>query len=161
LDPDPDDEPAAEPATLPTTAPQTPAEWLERTPLITLLVVAGVVVYLPDYVRQHGAARINIDQVNLFFLRLGALLHWTPASMLRSAERGARYVWGVLLQFAFYAGIGGMLDKSGLASRVAGGFTRVATPRSFPLLVVWYSGILNYAVPSGGAKWFIEVGYLA
>ena len=49
----------------------------------------------------------------------------------------------------------------GLASRLAGVFTKVASPESFPLLVVWYSGILNYVVPSGGAKWFIEVQYLA
>jgi short-chain fatty acids transporter len=155
-EPDPEDE-----ADEPIGPPTTPAQWLERSPFITLFVAAGIFVYLISYFIDRGAARITIDQVNFFFLGLGALLHWTPASLLRSAERGGRYVWGVLLQFAFYAGIGGMLDKSGLASNIAGGFTRIANRSTFPLLVVWYSGLLNYAVPSGGAKWFIEVGYLA
>ena len=141
--------------------PTTPAEWLERTPWVNLFLGAAVFAYLAIYLAAEGVARININHVNLCFFGLGALLHHTPVSLLRSAERGGRYVWGVLLQFGLYAGVAGVLDKSGLATQIAGLFTQVASPRSFPLLVVWYSGILNYLVPSGGAKWFIEVQYLA
>jgi short-chain fatty acids transporter len=36
----------------------------------------------------------------------------------------------------------------------------VAGPRSFPVIVFWYSSILNYFVPSGGSKWVIEAPYL-
>jgi short-chain fatty acids transporter len=36
----------------------------------------------------------------------------------------------------------------------------VATPRSFPLVVFLYSAVLNYFVPSGGAKWAMEAAYL-
>ena len=48
-----------------------------------------------------------------------------------------------------------------LASQLAGVFVRIATPETFPVLIVLYSGLLNYLVPSGGAKWFIEVQYVA
>jgi len=65
------------------------------------------------------------------------------------------------VQFGLYAGIAGVLDKSGLAAQLADVFVRVASPQTFPLLVVWYSGLLNYVMPSGGAKWFIELQYLA
>lgn len=140
---------------------KTPAEWLERSPYVNLVVALLAFVYLPRFVLDKGPSFITINHVNLLFLGLGALLHGTPASLLRSAERGGRYVWGVLLQFGFYAGIAGMLDKSGLAARIAEGFVRVASPETFPLVVVWYSGVLNYVVPSGGAKWVIEVQYLA
>ena len=30
----------------------------------------------------------------------------------------------------------------------------------FPVIVYWYSGFLNYFVPSGGSKWVIEAPYL-
>jgi short-chain fatty acids transporter len=149
-----------DPADPPDPKPTTPAEWLERTPFVTLVVVGLIAVYLVTWLSRNSLARLNIDHVNLAFLGIGAALHGTPARLLRSAERGGRYVWGVLLQFAFYAGIGGILDKSGLASRIASGFTKASTPQTFPLMVLLYSGILNYAVPSGGAKWFIEAPYL-
>lgn len=139
----------------------TPAEWLERTPWINLLFGAASVGYLVLFVSDEGLRRVNINHVNLLFFGLGALLHRTPASLLASAERGGRYVWGVLLQFGLYAGAAGVLDKSGLAALLADGFVRIASPATFPLIVVWYSGVLNYVVPSGGAKWFIEVAYLA
>lgn len=139
----------------------TPAEWLERSPLINLFFAAGVFLFLPWFIRTQGILRININHVNLLFFGVGALLHWTPASLLRSAERGGRFVWGVLLQFGLYAGVAGVLDKSGLAAEVAGLFSRAVSAERFPLFVVWYSGVLNYLVPSGGAKWFIEVQYLA
>lgn len=139
----------------------TPAKKLERSPLINLFIFGCVAVYVPLFLARDGIAKLNINHVNLIFFGLGALLHFQPASLLRSAERGGKYVWGVLLQFCLYAAVAGVLDKSGLASAIAGAFSRAASPETFPLAVVWYSGILNYLVPSGGAKWFIEVQYIA
>jgi short-chain fatty acids transporter len=158
--PDGDDDP--EPAPAPDRgSARTPAEWLERTPLVNLLIAAGAFTYLPMFIDRVGPRAITINHVNLFFLGVAALLHWTPASLLRSAERAGHYVWGVLLQFCLYAAVAGLLDKSGLAARIADGLVAAASPATFPLIVVWYSGLLNYLVPSGGAKWFIEVQYLA
>lgn len=145
----------------PLEAADTPAKKLERSPLINLFIFACVAAYVPLFLARDGIAKLNINHVNLIFFGLGALLHFQPASLLRSAERGGKYVWGVLLQFCLYAAVAGVLDKSGLASSIAGAFSRAASPQTFPLAVVWYSGILNYLVPSGGAKWFIEVQYIA
>ncbi len=157
------DGPAPEPEDPPTEAPGplTPAQRLERAWWVNGLFAALVAWATWAELRDGGLGRLNINHVNLFFFGLGALLHPSPASLLRAAERGGRNVWGVLVQFGLYAGIAGVLDKSGLASQLADVFVRVASPQTFPLLVVWYSGLLNYVMPSGGAKWFIELQYLA
>jgi short-chain fatty acids transporter len=142
-------------------AAETPAQRLEKSPLVNLALGGLIFAYLPIFLSRNGIARININHVNLLFFGLGAILHLRPSSFLHAAERGGRHVWGVLVQFCIYAGVAGVLDKSGLASALASFFVRISSPETFPALVVWYSGVLNYLVPSGGAKWFIEVQYLA
>lgn len=154
-----DDTPDPEPPAIP--PPTTPAERVERSAAINVLIGATLLGYLVLFVAEKGARSIAIGHVNMFFLGLAALLHRSPASLLGSAERGGAYVWGVILQFGLYAGVAGVLDRTGLAGRIADGFVAVATPETYPLAVVWYSGVLNYLVPSGGAKWVIEVSYLA
>jgi short-chain fatty acids transporter len=69
-------------------------------------------------------------------------------------------VWGVIIQFPLYAGIMGMMRGSGLADVIAGWFTSASTRETYPSLVLWYSAILNYFVPSGGSKWAIEGPYV-
>jgi short-chain fatty acids transporter len=36
----------------------------------------------------------------------------------------------------------------------------ISNAQTYPLVVYWYSGILNYFIPSGGSKWAIEGVYL-
>ena len=36
----------------------------------------------------------------------------------------------------------------------------MSTPGSYPLVVFAYSAVLNYLVPSGGAKWAMEAPYV-
>jgi short-chain fatty acids transporter len=98
--------------------------------------------------------------VNFTFLMFGVLLHARPTALLAAAEQGGRYVWGVILQFPFYAGIFGIIQKSGLQDTIAGWFTSASTPRTYPVIVLWYSGLLNYIIPSGGSKWAIEAPYI-
>jgi short-chain fatty acids transporter len=91
---------------------------------------------------------------------IGILLHGTPASLLKAAEEAGTFIWGVVLQFPFYAGIFGIIQYSKLESVIAGWFTSIATKDTYALIVFWYSGVLNYFVPSGGSKWAIEAPYV-
>jgi short-chain fatty acids transporter len=111
---------------------------------------------------QVAAAGVNLtlDGVNLLFLALGLVLHPTPASVLKAAEEAVRPLHGVILQFPLYAGIYGIMKGTALASVLAAAFLSVATPRTFPLIVFWYSAVLDYFVPSGGGKWAIEALYV-
>jgi short-chain fatty acids transporter len=103
---------------------------------------------------------LTLDSVNLLFLSLGLVLHPTPASVVKAAEEAVRPLHGVILQFPLYAGIYGILKGTALAAAIASAFLAVATARTFPLIVFWYSAVLDYFVPSGGGKWAIEALYV-
>jgi short-chain fatty acids transporter len=103
---------------------------------------------------------LTLDTVNLLFLSLAVLLHPSPASILKAAEDAARPLHGVVLQFPLYAGIYGIIKGTALARVLAAAFLSVASAKTFPFIVFVYSAVLNYWVPSGGAKWAIEAVYI-
>ena len=107
-----------------------------------------------------GAFAATLDSVNLIALSLGFLLHPSPASIGRAAEEAARPLHGVVLQFPLYAGIYGIIKDTGLVETLTQVLLAVSTPGSFPLVVFAYSAVLNYWVPSGGAKWAMEAPYV-
>ena len=81
--------------------------WLEHSSLLTWFVAALGFTYL---VRYFAAAAeplnaINLNVLNLAFLLVGFLLHRTPARLMRAVQDATPAVWGVILQFPFYAGI--------------------------------------------------------
>ncbi|MCX5835110.1 MAG: TIGR00366 family protein [Deltaproteobacteria bacterium] len=144
----------------PTGAALTPALRMEHSPVINLIVGISGLIWMAWYFGTKGWAGINLDVVNFMFLMVGVLLHWTPASFLKAANEGGSFIWGVAVQFPFYAGIFGIIKFSGLAEVMSGWFTAIATKETYPFIVMWYSGILNYIVPSGGSKWAIEAPYI-
>jgi short-chain fatty acids transporter len=129
------------------------ARWL--TTAIALLGLAYVVLQW-----RAGAFSLTLDSVNLLVLSLALLLHPSPASLVQAAEDAARPLHGVVLQFPLYAGIYGIIKDTALAKTLADWFISVATPHTFPLIVAAYSALLDYWVPSGGAKWAMEALYV-
>jgi short-chain fatty acids transporter len=103
---------------------------------------------------------LNLNIVNLGFLLLGSLLHWTPARLMHAVQSAMPAVWGVLLQFPFYAGIAAIITATHLNDRLAQVFVSVSTETTFPALVALYSAVLGVFVPSGGSKWVIEAPYV-
>lgn len=150
----------AAPAHVPVTI--TPGAWLEHSPLLTWLVVAIGVAYLWRYFAAApdplNALTLNI--VNLMFLLAGFLLHGTPGRLMQAVQSATPAVWGVLLQFPFYAGIAGVITSTHLNEQLAHLFVRISTPATFPPLVAIYSAVLGVFVPSGGSKWVIEAPYV-
>lgn len=137
----------------------TPAEAIEHSPWINLIIAAAGLIWLGQYFYAKGPA-ITLDVVNFTFLMLGVLLHWTPASLLKASQEAGGFIWGVVMQFPFYAGIFGIVNYSKLADIIGNWFVSISTPQTYPLIVYWYSGLLNYLVPSGGSKWAIEAPYI-
>ncbi len=142
------------------TATTGPVARLEHSRLVSLGIGLCGIAWLADWFARRGLAGVNLNTVNFAFLVLGILLHERPSALLAAAERGGRYVWGVILQFPFYAGIFGIIRDTKLQDVIAGWFTAVATPQTYPTIVLWYSGVLNYIIPSGGSKWAIEAPYI-
>src|SRR6266550_3670724 len=85
----------------------TPGQWLEHSPILNWLIVLIGGTYLVRYFMQAGEPlnAINLNIVNFTFLLLGFLLHKTPARLMHAVQGATPAVWGVILQFPFYAGI--------------------------------------------------------
>ena len=79
---------------------------------------------------------------------------------MHAVQAATPAVWGVILQFPFYAGIAGVITSTHLNEQLANLFVRVSTPTTFPPLVAIYSAGLGVFVPSGGSKWVIEAPYV-
>ena len=161
-----------EPLEIRTPARQRPGEWLEYSPLLTILIVIAGVAYLVQLFASKGggvaagiAQALDLNTYNFIFLLAGLLLHWRPRRFLEAVTRSVPATAGVLIQFPFYAGIFGMItgtasDPSPISPWLAGLFVRVSDTNSYPILVSIYSAVLGLFVPSGGSKWVIEAPYL-
>jgi len=148
--------------TNPESRPTTPGQYLEHSSILMWLTVGLGVWYL---VRYFAAApdplnAITLNTLNLAFLLLGFLLHRTPARLMAAFRAATPAVWGVILQFPFYAGIAGIIIATHLSDRIAAAFVHVSTRGTFPPLVAIYSAVLGVFVPSGGSKWVVIAPYV-
>ena len=142
--------------------PMPPGVWLEHSALLTVLVVATGLYYLTRYFLRapEPLNAINLNVLNLGFLLVGFLLHGTPARLMHAVQAATPAVWGVILQFPFYAGIAAVITSTHLNERMANAFVGVSTPATYPAVVALYSAVLGVFVPSGGSKWVIEAPYV-
>ncbi|MBA3385946.1 MAG: short-chain fatty acid transporter, partial [Chthoniobacterales bacterium] len=140
----------------------TPGQWLEHSPILNWLIVLIGGTYLVRYFMQAGEPlnAINLNIVNLTFLLLGFLLHKTPARLMHAVQAATPAVWGVILQFPFYAGIAGIITSTHLSQQIAHAFVGISSAKTFPAIVAIYSAVLGVFVPSGGSKWVVEAPYV-
>jgi short-chain fatty acids transporter len=139
-----------------------PGAWLEHSPILTWFVVAVGATYLVHYFMQADEPlnALNLNIVNLIFLLIGLLFHGTPARLIQAVQAATPAVWGVILQFPFYAGIAGIITTTHLNEKLANVFVNLSNGTTFPPLVALYSAVLGVFVPSGGSKWVIEAPYV-
>ena len=152
-----------------TSRPVRPGDWLEYSPLLTVLMVCLAAGWLYDTFKS-GNPLITLSGLNTYnfvFLLLGALLHWRPRSFLQSFAQAMPSVAGVLLQFPFYGGIAYMLTKvkgtggTTLSDALAHGLVSIAhNSGAFSFLVGLYSAFLGFFIPSAGGKWVVEAPYI-
>ena len=142
--------------------PATPGAWLEHSPILNLLIVAMGAAFL---IRYFGRAAeplnaLSVNIINFTFLMIGILLHRTPSRLMSAFATATPAVWGVVLQFPFYAGIAAIITTTHLNERLANAFVSVSSQYTFPAVVAVYSAVLGVFVPSGGSKWVIEAPYV-
>ncbi|MBS1150967.1 MAG: atoE [Myxococcaceae bacterium] len=150
---------------LPAPPPPPPAErtfasWVDRTWALNGLFGLAALGYWGTSLADAGWRNINLNSVNFLFFALAVTLHRSPRALLTSSEEAASTLSGVVLQFPLYAGIYGLFKSTALTERLGDLFVSASTKETFPALVYLYSGVVNYFVPSGGAKWAIEGPYL-
>jgi short-chain fatty acids transporter len=145
-----------------------PGDWLERSPVLNLFLVALGTGWLINQMSSKGLvpAISNLNTYNFLFLMLGLLLNFRPRRFLDAVARAVPSATGVLIQFPLYGGIASILtsakgdDGHSLAQQLAEFFTHIVTAGSFPVVMGVYSAVLGFFVPSGGGKWLIEAPYL-
>jgi short-chain fatty acids transporter len=140
---------------------ETPGEYLEYSPILTIVIVLLGVGYLVHvFASQGGLAAMDLNVYNIMFLIIGMLLHWSPKSYLKAAARSVPMTGGVLMQFPLYSGIFGVLMGSGLTEVLSRFFVSISTHGTMPVIVGIYSAILGLFLPSGGGKWIVEAPYM-
>jgi len=148
--------------------PQQPGEWLEHSPILTVLLALlaiGWVIY--EFSRQDWMIAIsNLNTYNFIFIMLGLLLHWRPKRFLAAVVKSVPATSGVLIQFPFYGAIAAILTqaKNGagvtVSDQISHAFVSMSTQHLFPLVIGIYSAILGFFIPSGGGKWLLEAPYV-
>jgi short-chain fatty acids transporter len=145
-----------------------PGDWLEYSPLLTILLVllaAGWLVY--EFSRQSAILAIsNLNTYNFMFVMAGLLLHWRPKRFLAALTKAVPAVGGVLIQFPLYGAISTILTQAKnaagvtLSDQISHVFVSISSQHSYPLVIGIYSAILGFFVPSGGGKWLLEAPYV-
>lgn len=142
---------------------KSPGEWLEYSPVLTILVSLLLLAYLWNVFQtspQGPLAAMDLSTYNLIFITAGLLLHWRPKRFLKAVAAAVPATGGVLIQFPFYAIIFGMITGTGICEWLSRLFVSVSTQSTYPVLVALYSSLLGVFVPSGGCKWIIEAPYV-
>lgn len=132
----------------------TPADRLDASRVLTLLVGLALVFYLFIHYKEGGTATLDI--VNWTFLALIFLLVRSPLELIGLIKNAASNVGEILLQFPLYAGIMGIMSASGLITVFSDFVVDTAGPSTFGLLAFLSAGVVNFFVPSGGGQFAVQ-----
>ncbi|WP_334020435.1 short-chain fatty acid transporter [Alteromonas sp. S015] len=139
---------------LPSEKNERPADKLENSKTLGLLVGFAGLAYLINYFVTGGGLNLNI--VNALFLFLAIVLHGTPRNVLHSLQQAVQGGSGIVIQFPFYAGIMAVMVQSGLAQTMSEWLISFASAESLPVWSFISAGIVNIFVPSGGGQWAVQ-----
>ena len=132
----------------------TPADRLDASRILTLIVGLALVAYLVIHFVEGGT--LTLDIVNWTFLALIFLLVRNPFELIRLTKDAASNVGDILLQFPLYDGILGMMVGSGLIGVFSDFFVNVSTPATFGVMALFAAGLVNFFVPSGGGQFAVQ-----
>ncbi|MEQ1066856.1 TIGR00366 family protein [Acinetobacter sp. XH1741] len=145
-----------------------PGDWLENSPILTIIVVAlGLIWMFFEFSKSNPIIAISsLNTYNFVFLMLGLALHGTPRNFLNAVSKAVPAVSGILIQFPLYGSIAFIMTQAlnsqdlSLSHYVAEFFVSIASKETFAIVMGVYSAVLGFFVPSGGGKWIIEAPYV-
>lgn len=135
---------------------KSPAERLDNSVIIMILLVAAGFWYLYNLFAGQKKFNLNLNTINFAFMMLGLLAHGSPAKYSVAVGEAVKSVGGIILQFPFYAGMMGMMRDSGLTVAIANFFVSISSAKTLPLFTFWSGGLINIFIPSGGGQWAVQ-----
>jgi short-chain fatty acids transporter len=134
----------------------TPAQKMDNSIILTILVAFAGGWMLYDYFSKQPSFNLNLDILIMIFMVFGIIAHKTLAGYANAINNAVKTSGGIILQFPFYAGMMGMMGSSGLAKWLSDLFVSFSTANTLPLFTFWSAGILNIFIPSGGGQWAVQ-----
>ncbi|GAB7522898.1 short-chain fatty acid transporter [Paraburkholderia sp. 2C] len=137
-----------------------PAERWERSRVLLTILGVGILIWSVRFIATMGAAKLDLNVINFMLFGLGMVLHGSPRSFTESVKHGVGTTYGVIIQFPLYAGIFGLIVHSGLSDIITHWFLSISTQRTYSWIVLIYTTIMDFFVPSGGSKFAVEAPYI-
>jgi len=134
----------------------TPAQKMDNSIILTILVPFAICWMLYDYFSKQPSFNLNLNILIMIFMVFGIIAHKTLAGYANAINNAVKTSGGIILQFPFYAGMMGMMGSSGLAKWLSDLFVSISTADTLPLFTFWSGGILNIFIPSGGGQWAVQ-----
>ena len=129
---------------------------LNHSTIIAWLLGVPLLLALGRHMYVSGLDRTGLNEITLFMLGIGLLLHGSPVGYMQAVTRGAKGCGGIIIQFPLYAGIMAMMVASGLMGSLTEFMVGAGSKETIPLLTMLSAGVVNLFVPSGGGQWAIQ-----
>lgn len=129
---------------------------LNHSPYIAWLLAVPLLIAICRYVYVSGIDRVGLNEITMFMLGTGLLLHGSPVGYMQAIARGAKGCAGIIIQFPLYAGIMAIMVASGLMGSLTELMVGMGSKDTMPLLTMLSAGIVNLFVPSGGGQWAMQ-----
>ncbi|MCQ9618299.1 TIGR00366 family protein [Paenalcaligenes niemegkensis] len=135
--------------------PKTLAEKLEESRLLSYIIVLGGLIYIVYHFMTRGFD-LNLNLINFSLMIIGMATYKTPIAYVKAIDEGITACGQIVLQFPFYAGIMGMMAKSGLVETFANLLISVSNQYTLPLTSFYSAALINLAIPSAGGQWAVQ-----
>jgi len=137
-----------------------PAERWERSRVLLTILGAALLIWVARFLSKQGIGKLDLNILNFALFGMGMVLHGSPRSFMHSVRQGVGTTYGVIIQFPLYAGIFGIIMHSGLSEVITHWFLSISTTATYSWIVMVYTTIMDFFVPSGGSKFAIEAPYI-
>lgn len=118
-----------------------------------LLTLIGSYVFYLIFDKKFS---VSLNQVNLLLIGAGLFLQGSLHNYMLSVKRACGRLAPILVQYPLYAGIMGVMIKSGLAVQLSNSFVQLSSVKTYPLYMFLSAGLVNLFVPSGGGQWAVQ-----
>jgi short-chain fatty acids transporter len=137
-----------------------PSERMNNSRVLSYIIGIFGLIWCIKLIATNGIVGISLNNYNFIMLIVGILVCGTPNVFCKCVVEAITSVWGVIIQFPFYAGIFGLITQTGLNEVIVNFFMSISNHDTWPVVAYIYSALLNLIVPSGGSKFIIEAPYI-